>query len=287
MNAYPLDKIQICKKTREIASKTCLETFSKAIKENQSVSEKQFAQWWLDALNNQPDIEKGGWYDPPPGGIACLFGTEQDKDRVCYTTLRPEFYWPQENKLAENSLGYVFASPYTMNSDVPIIGDFGFTFYRGNNVTIQAHFRKCWKLLWEITETLRPGMKYKECYKTTIDLLGQNHLINTIKSSTDKRGIDIGHSIPFIEEDEKIPKMTTEEMHTFISKKRVFFNDAEERKISEDCAFTFEPRIISSDDPTLPMCSFHMIVAFIDGKQEITSNFDSLFELLGMQWIKE
>src|SRR3989344_3786396 len=90
------DKIKICKKTREIASQTCLETFSKTIEEDHPVSEKQFAQWWLAALNTQPDIEKGGWYNPPPGGVACLFGTEHDRDRVCYPTLRPSKYWPQE-----------------------------------------------------------------------------------------------------------------------------------------------------------------------------------------------
>jgi len=286
-----LKRLEACRKVRQFASQTCLYTFQKVLKLQTKVSEVKFRNIWLKEIYRSIDIIGDGWYDPPPNGIAVLFGNENDYKRINYPTLRPKSYWPKFNNfLKKDGLGYIFASPYIMIEDVPVIGDFGFTFYLGTNKKIQDHFKKCYKVLLKLLDNIKLGMNFSDVYKQSIKIIEDNKLKNNVFGITDKAGTDLGHTIPFIDRnpDEKellsINSGHVENINSVISKARVFDNEFEKYIISENCAFTFEPRFIS-DDNSIPMFSLHTIVQFVEGKKVIADYFKGIFDLLGMQWL--
>jgi hypothetical protein len=287
------DRLETCRKIRNIAAQTCLYVFQHVFKASHKVSEVNFKNQWLKELERS--YFKGFigcWYDPPPGGIAVLFGDENNYERVNYPSLRSDIYWPRPNVFfKKDGLGYVFASPYTMVDNLPIIGDFGFTFYLGDLKVIKDHYRKCYKVLEKLIDKIEIGKKFKDLYKQSIRIIKDHKLENLILGTTDKAKTDLGHTIPFIDrnpdekEMEKIDSGKAEQINGAISQARVFCNEFEEYVITDNCAFTFEPRFISQTGK-LPMFSFHTIVQFMNGKKVVLSNFDGIFNLLGMNWLK-
>ncbi len=286
-----LKRLEACRKVRQFASQTCLYTFQKVLKLPSKVSEVKFRNIWLKEMYKSMDIIGDGWYDPPPNGIAVLFGSENDYKRVNYLNLRPKEYWPKfNNYLKKDGLGYIYASPYIMIDEAPIIGDFGINFYLGTNKKIQDHFKKCYQVLLKLVENIKLGMKFSDLYKQSVKIIEENNLKNNIFGFTNRTGTDFGHTIPFIDrnlDDKELLKVNStseNEIHDVISKARIFSSEVEKYTISEYCAFTFEPRFISEDN-NLPMFSLHTIVQFVEGKKIITDNFTGIFNLLGMQWL--
>ena len=74
-------------------------------------------------------------------------------------------------------------------------------------------------------------------------------------------------------------------IHSLLSKARRFINAKEDFIIGKNCAFTFEPRLLSSDRSEFPMFSFHTIIQLIEGKIIVVSNFNGVINELGMQWL--
>lgn len=287
-------RIDRCCYVRQLASESCLLVLQKTFKTNYIISEVQFRDWWLDELNKSKEIVLGGgWYDPPPYGIGVLFGDEKHFERVSYSTLRPEYYWPKENIfLQKNGLGYIFASPYSLVDGTPIIGDFGFTFYLGKNPKIIDYFKKCSEVLRQLTDLIVLDMSYRELYEKSLAFIKKNNLLNDISSTTDRAGTNIGHCIPFIDRDpteiewEILKENDRFKIHKVLSKARRFINKDEDFQIVGNSAFTFEPRFTSAIDNALPMCSFHTIIQFVGGKKVVLTNFNRIFNLLGMNWLK-
>lgn len=285
-------RLEFCQKIRNIAAQTCLRVFQQIVYSPHKVSESKFRNTWLKELERSyPKGYIDCWYDPPPDGIAALFGDEKNFERVNYPNLRPEIYWPKPNVYFKpGGLGYIFASPYTMVDNIPIIGDFGFSYYLGKSEKIKDHFKKCWNTLNTLIEKIEVGMMFKDIHATSIGIIKHNKLENYIKGTTDKAGTDLGHTIPFIEGDPKLYEENDinsgdhQKINQVISKTRVFINEFENYFISANCAFTFEPRFVSFTDE-LPMCSFHTIVQFVDKKKIILTNFKGIFNLLGMEWL--
>lgn len=286
-----LKRLEACRKVRQFASQTCLYTFQKLLKLQTKVSEVKFRNIWLKKMYRSKDIIGDGWYDPPPNGIGILFGDENNCERVNYPSLRPKSYWPQMNVYFKRpSLGYIFASPFMFIDDVPIIGDFGFTYYLGNNIKIIDHFKKCSRVIYSLIDSIEIGMTYKQLYNNTIGIMNKNDLTNAVTSTTDKAGTNIGHCIPFIErnpsgeEKDGLDSGDSDKMHKVINVARQFINETDNTMITEDCAFTFEPRFIS-EEKKLPMFSLHTIVQFVEGKKVIADYFKGIFDLLDMQWL--
>lgn len=286
------DRLMFCQKIRNFAAQTCLHTFQNVINRSKKTSELRFANLW------RKDLEKmyaqgfvSCWYDPPPNGIAVLFGKEFDYERVNYPTLRPEKYWPKLNiHLKSATLGYLFASPFGMIGGIPIIGDWGMTFYTGKSEKIRDHFKKCYKTLYEIIGKIETGMTFSKLYSLAIQIIEKNKLKNHIEGYTDRMGTDLGHTVPFIDRNPnekefmKISSGDSEKINSVISHARIFSNEIEKYIISENCAFTFEPRFITPGND-LPMFSLHTIIQFIEGKKIILENFSGIFNLLNMKWI--
>ena len=59
-------------------------------------------------------------------------------------------------------------------------------------------------------------------------------------------------------------------------------DSTEARTIPETGAFTVEPRLSA---PGLPTVSFHIVVAFDQGRKQVISELDPLFELAGMEML--
>lgn len=287
-----LERFVACRYTRNAAVQSCFHTLQKVLHIKGKVSELRFKNIWFKKLSRIKNIVSNGWYDPPPDGIGVLFGGENDFVRVNYSTLREKDYWPKADiYFSKEGLGYIFTSPFTFVNAVPIIGDFGFTFYLGNHRKIINHFKKCYLTMHQLTDIIEVGMEYRQLYKEALKLITENSLMNNITSTTDVAGTNLGHSIPFMDrnpadEENKLLMVEDEEMiHKVINKARIFINKSEDFKIGANSAFTFEPRLISAKDSSLPMCSFHMIVQFIKKKKIVLENFTSIFNLLGMNWL--
>lgn len=289
-----MDKLQIIKSTRKTAANTLLKTLDSSLKTNSQVSEIRFRDEWLKELRKHPEIFQNGWYDPPKFGMAVLFGSSDNLQRVNMDSLRNEKYWPKsENFLdKENGMAYFFASP--VDKLTGIIGDFGINVYFGKNPEIINHLKVCYKIDKEISEKIQIGMKFSEIAKFAQALLIKKGLVSNIVSSTDPVGVNIGHTIPNIfegwtEEEIKILRNAESDWIKFknlIRKKRIFVNEVEVFKVDVDMAFTIEPRIIIPSRPNLPMVSFHTIVAIDSrGNKELITEYDRIFRLAGMNYL--
>lgn len=286
-------RLEICRFVRNMAAQSCLRTIQFALHSTKKVSELQFRNRWYKELARIKSINPSGWYDPPEYGMGVLFGTQKDISRVNYTNLRNKECWPQLNKYFcnENGVGYLFASPFAILDNIPIIGDFGLSYYIGTNESIREHFRKCHTIITRLINDIRIGMTFGELYQYVLKIIKENRLINTITSTTDPTGTDIGHTIPFIDEEPsdqlKSAVLNGDEskIHSLISKTRRFINAQEDYIISNNCAFTFEPRLIPDDDSEGPMYSFHTIIQMDEGKKMTIGNFDGVINELGMKWL--
>ena len=287
-------KLKLCQNTREKAAESCLGALETVFNSSKKIYEIEFKDLWLNELSKYSNIEKDGWYDHPPSGIAVLFSDGSNLDRVNYSNLRPEKYWPRDDIYFDpKGLGYLFASPYSIINNIPIIGDFGFTYYLGKTQKIKNHFKKCFEVLDRLIDNIKIGLIFKELYAISAEIIARNNLKNHIVGTTDKAITDFGHTIPFIDRDPNSTEQSDinsgdlEKIHKVISQARIFSSSVENYAISENCAFTFEPRFISSTDSSLPMFSFHTIIQFVAGKKIVLSNMDKIIKILKMEWIYE
>lgn len=289
-----LDRLDGCRIARLAASQGCLRAWQKILKIERKVSEAKFRNIWLKEMYKSKGIIPEGWYDPPLFGIAVLFADDANIKRVNYLTLRDKEYWPRaDTYLKKDGTGYIFASPFMFIDDAPIIGDFGMSFYLGKNQKIIDYFKKCYQVQNDLISLISLNMTFSQIYEKSIEIISKNGLENNVYSTTDKSRTDIGHTIPFIdrnlntEERNGILSEDSDKIHKVMSQGRVFINKNSDYKLTENCAFTVEPRFTSISNPKLPMCSFHTIIEFIHGKKVILQNFDGIFNLLGMDWIKK
>lgn len=286
------NKLSICKSTREIAADTLFTVLTNLLSSDNPISELDLANAWLLELRKHKEIFKDGWYSPPPHGIGVLFSSENNIDRTNYKSLRPSQNWPQKDVFLnrENGIAYLFASP--VNKQTGIIGDFGLTIYFGKNKKIIDHLITTYKLNKEIFYHTEINTKFAEITNYASKLCKEKKLINTIESSTDPTGTNIGHTIPStdknwpIQEKELLKNTTWEEVCKTISSRRIFLNNTEQTVLTEGMGITIEPRPQSTIDNEIPMVSFHTIGLFYkNGEKELLTNFDEIFKLANMNYL--
>ncbi|MCL4339175.1 hypothetical protein M1271_05800 [Patescibacteria group bacterium] len=293
-NDHKAVRLEACIKIRNIAAHTCLLTLQQIVNKKEKISEMNFRNRWNKELEKE---WKSGfidcWYDPPPGGIASIFCKEEDYNRLNYPTLRDKKYWPRPDVFFQNEgFGYIFVSPYTMFQNLPIIGDFGMTYYLGEMVKMRDHYRKSYVVYTELIDSIKAGMTFQELCVFSEKTLKNHNLVSFVVGKTDKTGFDFGHTVPFIDRDpdkaetSKVNSGNPDQINKAISEARIFINRQEKYEISDNCAFTFEPRITSLDH-NLPIFSFHTIILFEKGIKKVLSNFDGIINLLGMEWLRE
>lgn len=287
-------ELQIIKKTRKFASDTLLKTLEDVLRSGEQISELGFKKKWLENLRANAQIFPEGWYMPPPDGITVLFGDEDNPDRINFDSLRQEKYWPKDNSLlnAGNGLATFYTSCVDKNSG--LIGDFGLTVYFGKNPKIIEHFINTHNLIKDIYYFIRVGMELREVTNYAHNSMHKKGMFSELLSPSDPTGTNIGHTIPYsyedpLDEELSIIQNGRNDWKAFcklISVKRKFLNRAEQFNIKAGMAFTIEPRPLSQKDPTLPMVLFHSVVLIHDdGSKELLQEFDSIFELTGMDYL--
>jgi hypothetical protein len=287
-----MNKLLICKKTREIAADTLKTSLEKLLSKNKPISEIGFASAWLLELRRHKEIFPDGWYIPPPSGIAVLFGRDDEFSRINFTSVRPENYWPRKDVLLDLNNGIIMAYASPVDKKTGIIGDFEMTIYFGKNPQIIDHFKKNLQIVNELFSFAQIGMTLSDIATKGHKIIKGKGLSNSIFSINDSTSTNIGHTIPFSYESRtgsefKVFKNGTwENICLMISKKREFLNNIAEFKIRPGMAFTIEPRLKSSNNSKLPLSSFHAIALFHkNGEKELLTNFDKIFRLAGMDYM--
>jgi hypothetical protein len=244
------------------------------------------------ALTNRPELFDSGWYAPPPDGIGVLFGRSDDMSRLDFDSLRKVEHWPNDqNALDAETVGLVYASPVERSG---MIGDFGLTFYRGQNAAIRQQLRLAYELTNRVCEFAQVGMEFRElfdfCQKTMADSGAKSGRMALINDPSD---INFGHTVPWSYElptpDEQriIDGGSIDKLRDLISSKRLFLNSIESFRIPEVCAFTVEPRVTTVDESgQLRLAYFHFIVAFRGRDKKTTvAGFEPIFDKLQMSYI--
>lgn len=288
-------KLTICKTTRQIAADTLFIALKKLLSSDKQISEVDLRDAWLFELRKHKEIFPEGWYIPPPHGIGVLFDTDKDSRRLNFLTLRDENYWPKETVFLDRLQGMITLYTSPVHKDSGIIGDFGMTLYFGKKKEIQNHLKNIYSFDKEIFAFAKEGMMLKDLYNFATTLFQKKHYTNSgWLSQTDPTGINIGHTIPWSNEEQtreerniiKKGSSNWKATYTTISKKRGFLNAVEETKIQKNMAFTIEPRLQAIGQTTIPTAYFHNIAILNDnGEKELLTNFDKIFQLVGMEYM--
>lgn len=283
-------KLDACKATRKIAADSLVVALRDLLKKDKPISEVNLRDRWLLEMRKHNTIFPDGWYTPPPHGIGVLFATDENIERANFTTLRKKGYWPRDDVFLDrkNGLVMIYASP--VDKATGTIGDFGCNIYFGKNKKIIDHIQTVYNTVQSIFAQVSLGMTFSMLFQLEYAVFEKHGLTNEgWVSVNDPTGINVGHSIPFLNEEE-IEKLHTrknwEKLATIISKKRKFINAVEKTIITPGMAFTIEPRVRSLVDTKLPTIYFHTIVLVHEnGEKELLANFDKIFKLVGMDYM--
>jgi len=250
-------------------------------------SEVELRDLWLNNLRRY-DIFPDGWYIPPEHGIGVVFGSDNDLDGLNFHTLRSTSVRNYKFLDDRAGLAYVYASPVGGNF---MIGDFGMTIYFGQDSMIINHLKACHELNMKIYEHMQVGMTFGEVYEFADKLIKDKKLTNDVLLTTDPSAVNvIGHTVPSTEEpwtQEELKQLNSKDWDTtrnIISKKRKYITKGEQLKIKQGMAITIEPRLRSSVDMSVPMCSFHTTAIFSKEKEHLTG-FDEIFKFVGMDYL--
>ena len=289
------NKFKICKVTRGIAAESLQKVLAKLLFKQKPISEVDLRDAWLFELRKHKEIFPDGWYTPPPHGIGVLFATEDNADRLKFTSLRHQDYWPKENIFLDREKGFAlfYCSPVDKKSG--IIGDFGLSIYFGKNKKIIKVITEYLKILTSIFKHIALGMRLADVHIFAKNILEKYGFTNEWwVSITDPTGTNYGHTIPatyfsWTKKEQKTIQLGEKNWQgalRTINLKRKFINAFEPTEIIPGMAITIEPRSIIKNDPKMPTIYFHTIAMFYEnGEKELLTGFDQIFELAGMDYI--
>jgi hypothetical protein len=277
----PTERLKLVEKMRHFSSDTLLKTFLTA---SDHVSELEFSQAWLKRLREDESLFPEGWYQPPPSGAVVLFGQPPMFERLQFSSLRAQEYWPKSTYyLNDGSLVYAYYSPVDRESG--LIGDMAITLYRGSAPAVREHVIAALQITADVVEYAEVGMPLAALYAFGTERIRKAGLINRTVSITDPHGIDIGHTIPWSydtqtdQEEDVLKGSDKSKIWKMISSKRRFLDSTNDLIIAPNMAFTVEPKVASK---SLPTVSFHIIVKFLNGEKRVISGYRSLFNHFGM-----
>lgn len=291
-----VDKLEICKQTRKIAADALYVVLKKLLASDKPVSEVLLRDAWLAEMRKNENIFPDGWYTPPPHGMAVLFATDRDVDRVNFVNLRFEESWARDDVFLDRKSGIIFVYTSPTDRENGIIGDFQMSIYFGNNSEITNLLKTCLSLDKEIFENIDVGMSFSEITSFSEKLMNEKGMSNDVSSLLYNTITNIpGHTIvgshgDWSDAEKLVIKNGTKDWDNtkdLISKKRVFIKKSEEFVVEPNMAFTIEPRPKVIARPYLPTnLSYHTICLIkSDGSKELLTGFDDLFKLTGMNYM--
>jgi hypothetical protein len=281
------DRVALCIKTRQVASRQ----IERALKNINEESESDLRDKLQKFLASQKDILSEGWYSPPPAGIGVLFGTSTAPGRTRFPSFRQETYWPGPDYIySSETVATIYVSPVHESGT---IGDLGFSFYQGHNKKVQRHLKNCLEAIEDVATQASVGMQFRDVYQCAQKLFGQRNLTHKwITTNLNISGNSIGHTVPWSYEllsalEEKIINQgEISKIKEAISHKRLYLDADETFVIPKTAAFTVESQLGSSLDENLPNTFFHTIVTFKEGKKKVLSNFNRIFDTLGIDYMR-
>lgn len=238
------------------------------------------------------DIFSEGWYSPPPQGIGVLLADQDDPLRLQYDTLRSEAFWPSEQHVRTmGSVGLIHVSPVDRFSGM--IGDFGLTFYQGDNEAIQEHLKESLRAIEAIAGFADAGVTYAEVFENARSVLSARRLTpDRMTTDHDPSGLNFGHTLPWTARNPSTLEQYAMDVGDFeplkedIRRRRSYIAANETSRIPKTGAFTVEARLESLEDKDLPLAYFHLLVAFKNGEKQIHANLNPVFEALTMDYIR-
>lgn len=237
----------------------------------ENISEKDFKSEWQKNLTQETNIIADGWYNPPPKGMAVLFG-----NRVSFDTLRDKKNWSNDTIINwKEDLLYVYCSPIDKLSG--IIGDMSLTLYFGQNEKIKKHIKNCYNAVQEVFSELGKLENSAELFFCSEQIFAKHQLKNCIISKTDNTPLDLGHTFPKLENLQAKESLTEVEKQK-ISKARKFINADSNWEFEEGMQFTIEPQLVSIEDSSLPQISQHYLVKKEKGKFMISDDVKQMLE---------
>lgn len=257
---------------------------AEALREVYGGSEAELRNKILKLLGKDPALFPMGWYDPPPGGIAVLSDVAPF-DRLKYDTLRTEDNWPSQDSRMESEsvIGIAYVSP--VDRVTGMFGDIGLTVYSGKDQGIRDHIRECYACIVEIAEKAQVGMSFSELNAQASDIFNAaKKTIGWMTTYHDPQKINLGHTVPGTISDGFAVSSDFEDVKEQIRSKRVYINAIETYRIPDTCAFTVEARL-TDPDLKMPNTFFHVIVAFVNGKRTVLTNFDEIFRAAKMDYM--
>lgn len=283
---------EVNEKTRSYTLDTLVKTFTPLLQRSTAFSEVQFRDLWISQLQKNKNIFSEGWYQPPPYGIGMLIGDTTKKSRTNYPSLRSKKCWPNNKSLFNKTHDFIYLYASPVEKKTGIIGDCGGTFYTGNNAAVHKHLKHCLTINQKIADSVKVGMTYAEIYIASMTIMKENRLSNEVVSSSDKTGVNIGHSIPESfhlwtkKEQNKVKEGKWKDILELISKKRKYINAIEKETVKPGTMITIEPRLTVLNKPNIPMASFHTTLHIgKNGEKRLLTNFDTLFRLFGMGYM--
>ena len=252
------DLIDSVIRTRKIATEIAIQS----LKNIDKVSEAEIHKLILSKMSGYNSLFPKGWYDPPPDGIAVLFAEAPFK-RLQYNSLRNPAYWSnKENLFKKETVASIYFSPVDKNTGM--LGDIGFTVYKGENKKIKRHLKNCYKTILKIAKHVETGMRVSD-----LCLFASNLFKNKFKmtkwvtiSSDPNQSINLGHSVPGSFEKNFTFGNTFEDVKESIREKRVPLIETENFKFPKTCVFVVESRLEDLNNPALPSAYFQFFVCF-------------------------
>lgn len=235
------------------------------------ITEKAFAQRWLDKMSEKGEIFGKGWYCPPPYGMAVLSGK-----RLNFDSLRNEEFWPNDTLIDwEDGLLYAYCSPVEKSDGY--IGDMSITLYFGKEEKIREHFRNCRKAAQDIFEQLKVAEDPDELYAYSLKAFENRGLRSNVISRTDPKPSNLGHTFTHLNEGREKEELS-QEMINHLSSSRKFLNGSSGLSFEEGMQFTVEPQLISLADESLPKVTHHFVVKKKDDDFIVCNDIDSLLK---------
>lgn len=255
-----------------------------AVRDISDRSEKEVAEKISKAVRSWDDVFDSGWYDPPPGGVLALFGTEPF-DRLKYKSIRDPAFFPRHDiYFSPETVAQLHLCPVERKKG--LFGDFGCTIYRGTSLEIKRHLKTVHDVIIGIAERAEVGMSFSQLFAyAQTRFTATRTIIGWMSTVHDTMQTNLGHTVPG-SVDENVPTNSFDNAKEFIQTHRIFINEKQTFVIPPTCAFTVEARL-TNQELKLPNTYFHVIVTFSGGRKEILTNFDDVFAAAGMTYMYE
>lgn len=237
----------------------------------EEISERIFAQRWLERLSQKKDVYAKGWYSPTPYGTAVLSG-----DRLSFDSLRNEKFWPSE-RIIDWRDGFLYAYCSPVDKISGYMGDMSVTLYFGKDEKIKEHFRNCRAAAEDIFDHLEDSEGPGELFRYSQEIFRSRGLLSNVISRTDSLPSNLGHTFAHLEEIADKAELTKEEID-HLSSSRHFLNQGADFVFEEGLQFTVEPQLLSLNDASFPKVTHHFVVKKREDGFIVCNDIDELLE---------